>query len=294
MPALPAAPAEPAAPTVPAAPAVPADLTIGRFVVDGADARLAAETDRILSVLRGHAVTLEATRAAAAKIQQRYVARGYFLTLVSVPPQDHVNGGEFRLRVIHRAIVKVDVEGIPKKYRARVRAFLAPVMGRPSLTRAQFQRAVLLASALPTLNLKSTLETGATDDEVTLVLTGEYRAFTSVISVDNAMPAIVGRNSATLFSAYNPAEPFVDQVSLALSSAADADGLGSHSPRRLVETAVRTPLGISGGELDFRYTWSAINPTSLSTPFDAANDLLVADVHTSPVGGWVWRMPPAR
>ncbi len=154
-------------------------------------------------------------------------------------------------------------KAFPKKYRARVLAFFTPVIGRTKLTRARFQRAVLLASALPSLNLKTTLEEADTDDAITVVLTGEYRALTSVISIDNAMPAIVGRNTATLFSAYNPAARFVDQVSVAVSAAADTDGLGPRSPRRLLETALRAPIGISGGELDFRYTWSALNPASL-------------------------------
>jgi len=278
--ALPAAPAEAAEPAEPAAPAVtataaaPAELTVGRFVVEGGDARLAAYTDRLLATLQGRPVTLAAIDAAAAKIQQRYVDRGHFLVLVRAPPQEMPAGGDFHLQVIYRAIRSVDVEGIPKKYRARVLAFFAPIIGRTKLTRARFQRAVLLAGSLPSLNLKSTLEEAETDDAINLVLTGEYRAFTSVISVDNAMPAIVGRNSATLFSAYNPGARLVDQVSVALSAAADADGLGRRSPRRLLETALRAPIGISGGELDLRYTWSALNPTSPSNASDAVNGLL--------------------
>jgi hemolysin activation/secretion protein len=255
----------------------PADFTVGRFVVEGEDARYAAATERILAKLRDHPVKLEAIRAAAAQIQQLYVAAGHFLALVSLPSQDVPAGGEFRLQVIHRSIQVVNVDGIPKPYRDRVLAFMKPMLGRSSLTRAQFQRAILNASALPALNLKSTLETGATDDAVTLVLTGDYRAFSNVLSVDNAMPAIVGRNSVTLLSAYNPALRFVDQVSLAVSTAADADGLGARSPRRLLEAAVRTPIGISGAEIDYRYTWSAINPSALANPDQADNALLDTD-----------------
>ena len=242
---------------------MPTDVTVGRFTVEDADPKFAAATDRILSKLRDHPVAMEAIRAAAAEIQRIYVDHGRFLTLVSVPSQDVADGGEFRLRVIHRAIGSVDVTGIPKQYRARVLAFVAPLVGLASLTRAQFERAVLIAGTLPALNLKSTLQAGATDDAVILVLNGAYRAFTNLVSVDNAYPAAVGRTSATLISAYNPAAQFVDQVSLALSSAADADGLGSRSLRRLLEAAVRAPFGLSGGEIDVRYTWSAINPTAL-------------------------------
>jgi hemolysin activation/secretion protein len=271
LPAEPAQPAEPApaaGPTPPAEPAptaqpVPTDVTVGRFTVEDADPKFAAATDRILSKLRDHPVAPETIRAAAAEIQRIYVDHGRFLTLVSVPSQDVAAGGELRLRVIHRAIRSVDVTGIPKQYRARVLAFVAPLVGRASLTRAQFERAVLIAGTLPALNLKSTLQEGATDDAVILVLKGGYRAFTSLFSVDNAYPASVGRTSATLVSAYNPGARFVDEVSLALSTAADADGLSSRSPRRLLEAAARLPVGIGGGEIDVRYTWSAINPTSI-------------------------------
>lgn len=272
--AVPAESAAPAVPAVPATAAATAELSVGRFVVEGGDPRLAADTDRLLATLQGRPVTLAAIRAAAAKIQQRYVDRGHFLVLVRAASQDISAGGEFHLQVIHRAIRSVDVEGIPKRYRARVLAFFAPIIGRTKLTRARFQRAVLLAGALPSLNLKSTLEEADSDDAINLVLTGEYRAFTGVLSVDNAMPAIVGRESVSLFTAYNPAARLIDQVSVALSTAADADGLGPRSPRRLLETALRAPIGISGGELDFRYTWSALNPTSLSNPSEAVNGLL--------------------
>jgi hemolysin activation/secretion protein len=253
------------------------ELLVGRFVVEDGDPRLAADTERLLAPLRGRTVTLAAIQAAAAKIQQRYVDRGHFMVLVSAAAQPLTAGGEFHLRVIRRAIKHVDVEGVPEPYRARVLAYVTPILGRSQLSRARFQRAVLLAGAPPGLTLKSTLEAGPTDDAVTLVLTGEYRAFTSVVSFDNAMPAIVGRNSATLISAYNPAARFVDQLSVALATAADTDGLGSRSPRRLVEAAVRTPVGISGAELDWRYTWSAIKPTSLTNAADAADGLLDTD-----------------
>ncbi len=197
--------------------AAPTELVVGRFVVEDGDARLAADTDRLLAPLRGRPVTLEAIQAVAAKIQQRYVDRGYFMVLVSAPAQTVGGGDEFHLHVIRRAIRSVDVEGVPKALSGAGPRVSDAVLGRRNSRARRFQRAVLLAGALPSLNLKSTLEAGPTDDAVTLVLTGEYRAFTNVMSFDNAMPAIVGRNSATLISAYNPAARFVDQVSFALA-----------------------------------------------------------------------------
>src|SRR5271166_1773030 len=79
---------------VPAAQTAQTDVTVGRFTVEDADPKFAADADRILSTLRGHPVAVEAIQAAAAEIQRIYVDHGRFLTLVSVPSQDVAVGGE--------------------------------------------------------------------------------------------------------------------------------------------------------------------------------------------------------
>lgn len=235
-------------------------LTVGRFAVADGYEDLAADTAKILSPLRDHAVPLETIRAAGVRLEQAYSRHGHFLTRIDFPPQNVPPGGEMRVQVVHGFIAAIDADGIPAPVRARVLRYLEPLVGRRSLTRPEYERRVLLANGLPTLHLKASFKPGTVDGAVVLVLTGSYHAFSGLVSFDNYMPAVLGRSSATVAAAYTPATSPIERVYLTANAATGADPLSADSPRRYFETGVRSALGTSGAELDVHYTWATGNP----------------------------------
>jgi hemolysin activation/secretion protein len=237
----------------------PVILTIGRFVIENEEPSLARRTQRLLSPLRAHPVSLETVRAAAERLEKLYVDQGYFLTHVELPPQEVPAYGEFRIRIVPGFIERIDAQGVPQALRARVLAFLLPLVGQRGITSARYERAVLLANDLPTADLKATLQAGAVAGGVILVVNGHYRPISGYVALDDFLPSVLGRTSATVSSAYNPTQ-YVDQIYATVSAAVDVDPLLSDSPHRYLETGMRAGLGTSGAELDLHYLWAMTNP----------------------------------
>ena len=270
----PAAAGEPPAPADDSA----TEVTVGRFVIDAEYPEMAAEASRIFAPLRGHPVAVERIRAAASALERAYIERGHFLTYVTIPSQEIPDGGECRLHLIHGFIESVDVEGIPEDLRARVQAFVRGLVGDPAITRAEFERAVLLAGDLPSLALTSELRRGDAEGGVVLALSGRYRSFTNQASVDNAMPSSDGRTSVSLSSAYAGAARHLDLVSVTANAAADTDPLRSDSRRRQLDAGVRSMIGTSGAQVEMHYSWEHSNPsTSAATTDGSGNPLYDTD-----------------
>jgi hemolysin activation/secretion protein len=248
-------------------------LTVGHFSVEDGYPELAHDTETILAPLQDHPVPLESIGAAASRLEQAYSRHGYFLTRIDVPPQNVPPGGEMRLRVVHGFIARIDVDGIPAPVRARVLRYVEPLVGRRWLTRRQYERQVLLANSLPNLHLRAALKPGAEDGAVLLVLTGSFREFSSLLSFDNYMPAVLGRSSVTVASGYTPGTSPIEQIYLTATAATDADPFSADSPRRYFETGVRSAFGVSGAEMDLRYVWAMGNPP-LSTTGHSDNAFL--------------------
>lgn len=234
-------------------------MTIGTFKVEAGEPALARMTERLLAPLRDRPVSLAAVRAAAQRLQQLYIDRGHFLARIELPEQQVPAGGELRIHIVHGCIERIDATGVPRPLRARVLAFLLPLVGQRGLTTARYERAVLLANDLPTADLKATLRPGTVAGDAILVVKGHYRPISGYAAVDDYMPSFLGRNSATVSSAYNPAR-YLDQVYATVSAAVDVDPLLSTSPHRYLETGMRAGLGTTGAELDLHYIWAMSNP----------------------------------
>jgi hemolysin activation/secretion protein len=260
--APPAAPATTPPDAVATEPAesVPKSLEVARFVIDDAYPDVAAAARRIFAPLRNRPLTIAEIRAAAARLQRAYIEHGHLFTRVDVPSLDVPRGGELRIQVVHGFIESIDAEGVPETVRPLVLRYVAPLVGRRSVTTASYQRAVLLANGLPSVNLRASFRPGTADGATILVLKGSYRAFATSLGVDNYLPSILGRTSATLSTAYNPASRSVEQVFLTASAGVDVDPLLSDSPHRYFETGFRSALGTSGAEFELRYLWAMTNP----------------------------------
>lgn len=248
-------------------------LTIGRFAIEGAEPALARKTEQLLGPLRNHPVSVAEVRAAAQRLQRAYVDHGRFLTHVELPAQQVPEGGEFSIQIVHGFIERIDADGVPRPLRARVLAFLMPLVGQTAITAARYERAVLLANDLPNADLHVTMRTGAVPGGVILVVKGHYRPISGYFSVDDYMPSFLGRTSATVSAAYNPTR-YVDQIYATASASVDVDPFLSSSPHRYLETGFRGGIGTSGAELDFHYLWAMSNPPLSAGGGDFGNAFL--------------------
>jgi hemolysin activation/secretion protein len=236
-------------------------VNISRFALNDPDPELAALVDHVLSPLRNQRVPIENIYTAIAEVEQDYADRGHFLTRIVIPPQHLPDGGELRLTVIHGFIQWLDLDGIPAGSRARVASILASLVNNPNITRASFERAMLVANDMPTLNLKARLRPGPQDGSVILVLSGEYRAMTGQLAIDNSLPKLLGRTSATLSSAYTAESGPISQITMIASAPVTSDPISSNSPRSLLVGGLRSAVGVSGAALDADITWSRTKPT---------------------------------
>jgi hemolysin activation/secretion protein len=238
------------------------DLTISRFTLEGADPALTALAERKLAPLLAHQVQIVAIYAAIAEVEQAYVDQGHFLTRIIIPPQHVADRGELHLQVIHGFIQWLDLDAVPEAMQARLSSILTPLVNNPSITRPQFERALLIASERPGLTLRATLRTGPAVGAVILVVAGEMENDHGSFTIDNTLPKLLGGTTGTLSSAYTAPSGTIDQLYFTGSAPVTSDPVGSDSPRSLLVGGLRSAVGVNGATLDANLTWSRTKPKS--------------------------------
>ena len=235
-------------------------LIVNDFRVEGLDPDFRDEIEPILTQLRR--VRAEVTRfyEAAARIQAVYARHGLFLTRVVIPPQHVTHGGKLTLRVIHGFLQNIDVQRLAPAIRDRVARTLAPLIERPMLTQAEFERALLLAAGSPGLVLKSRLTPAPTGFGVELIVTGAYHVVDGQASIDNAMPHSLGGLEATTSTTVNSALSLGEQIYFSAGGSVGYGGFTPGNPHRLAAAGAVMPVGSNGLSLNFEYAWSTTNP----------------------------------
>lgn len=133
---------------------------VQRFVVEGARLIPTAELEAALKDLEGRELGLADMQAAAGRIADLYLARGFFARAV-LPPQD-ITSGTVRIRVVEgrfgQLVVRDEAPRADGDYVARVvGARLA--QGR-AYTAKGLERGLLLANDLPGVRAEATLKAG--------------------------------------------------------------------------------------------------------------------------------------
>lgn len=229
----------------------------GQIEVAGTFPGFEGATQQIVGPLRGKRVSVAELYAAANSLERAYVAAGYILARVVVPPQKLVNGGTVRLQVIDGHIERIDVGAVPERQRAVVTARLASIIGEPYLTLTEIERRLLLVSDLPGIVLKSTLAQGTTPGGTLLVIEATQQLVTGSIGVDDRLPTSLGTWTVTTSAAINDALGFGEQVYMSYSTSPDDWGV----PNLRVEGGGAVlPIGDDGFTLNPEYTESIARP----------------------------------
>ena len=221
-------------------------ITIRSVTLDGGFDPVAADSLALLPK-PGSEVTLADIYAAAASIQQAYLAAGYPLVRVFVPVQDlDQQNASVSLKVVSGFVGNVETDSLDPRVRKVVSRFLASLIGKENLTAATLERAVLLAGDVSGVELSSALSPGTRTGETILIVTGRYRPFQAVLSFDNRLSPELGREQVTLSTAFNSLLGLGERVGVTVATALDDPSLGKAALRRFGGIYIDLPVGNDG------------------------------------------------
>ena len=213
----------------------------------GADPALGQAHAALDRAVRHRVRTLSGLFTVTAALEQAYAAAGYPLVRVAVPPQRLVPGGRAQVVVVDGFVQSVDVSAVPPRFRRRVAARLAALVGRRHLRAARLERAVLLAGEVSGISLRSALAPGSTGGATRLVVSGTAERWQGRLGGDNRLPAALGRWQWTASVTANDLLGLGEQSFLVLGTQADLARSGLASPRfGLIGGGTTLPLGPGG------------------------------------------------
>lgn len=169
--------------------------------IEGMTVFTPAEVTDLYASLLGRETTLDVAWSVAARLTERYRARGYFLTTVVVPQQE-IRDGVVVLRAVEGYIGEVRLTG-PLARRGIVQAWLDRLRAYRPVRADQIESVLLHLNDLPGVSLQAVLEpmetSGASDGGVRLVLDPRPAPrLRGTIGVDNNGSRFLGPNEAQI------------------------------------------------------------------------------------------------
>lgn len=233
-------------------------VVVGGVQVEGGLPELAEAERALQASLTGREVTAAEIFAAARALEADYARQGYVLVRIVLPPQTIENGAPLRLWVLNGWIERIDASAVPPAVRGRVEAVLRRLGGRPGVTLAEVERALLLAGETPGVALRSALRPGATSGASVLVVEGRFKPVTGSYSADNTPGAPLGGRYMSVGLDINSPTGNGEVIYLRAGGdfrrgpeGADRDFLAEQPRNRSVVAGVAVPLGDDGLMLSF-------------------------------------------
>lgn len=260
QPPLPATP--PPARSRPAAPDTSGpQLTVRRFVVEGATLVPAHELEARLEPLRNRAASLGELQAAADALADAYRERGWFAR-AQIPPQDASDGtlririieGRFgRLRSAPQPDTRADAAAIERLAGSRLRP------GEPYSQEA-LERGLLLANDLPGVRVDGVLQAGEArgTSDLELRITDLPR-FSGYAGLNNAGSRSTGRVQANAQLALDNPGGRGDQATLALLAAEDLYYAALAYAFPIASDGLRARVGVNGLNYRVGGTFAALD-----------------------------------
>ncbi|GAB3460725.1 hypothetical protein GCM10027321_20510 [Massilia terrae] len=138
---------------------------ITRFEVDGNTLLPSADVERTVAPFAGRGRDFGDVQRALEALEELYHQRGYNVVTVQLPEQE-LNGGVVRLRVVQTRIGKVIVSGNQAFSEANIRASLPTLQPGRTPNLKQVSANLKLANENPAKKVKLSLSEGAADEEV--------------------------------------------------------------------------------------------------------------------------------
>lgn len=170
------------------------EFSVRSIRVIGAEHLPAAEVRAIFAPLEGRTILLEELRKAAQQLEDRYRARGYFLTRVFVSPQQ-VKEGVLEVQVLEGYIGKAIVEGPNAPSRRHAEKMLAPVVDQHPARFLDLESRLLLLNDVPGLSATSLLRQGAVVGSSEMLVTATRTPNAYRASFSNTASSTLGPNT---------------------------------------------------------------------------------------------------
>ncbi len=237
-------------------------VTLGAVSLDGGFPEVAGEVQPLVSVLRGHNVSLAQIYDVASKIEAAHARAGYVLARVTVPPQELRDGSALRIVVVDGTIGEIDASGVPARVRDLVASRVAPLRGRPHLRLRDIEAPLLLASSVPGLTLRSTLARGSEPGTTRLILDGTHQRISGGFGGDNQLAASLGTWSVNAQIALNAPFGGGEQLYGFISSGYDLSRTFASDVRaRVIGGGLVVPFGDGRFSLNPEATFSRTQPS---------------------------------
>lgn len=254
-----------ATPLTPSGPATPPtegeNLTVEvhEVIVENGRPELAPATAALIRPFEGRRATVGELYKLAGDLEAAYARAGFVLVRVVVPPQTLRDGATVRLTVVDGFIEAVDVRG-PEDVAGPVRRRAQRLVGQRGLTLAQIERPLLLASALPGVEMRSTLTAGEQPGGARLILEVSQNGVSGGVSADNRLGEEYGSWELNGEVALNGVFGHAEQIYVSATARPDGDGFDAGAPRRVIGAGFSAPLGLDGLRFNAEATWVETNP----------------------------------
>jgi hemolysin activation/secretion protein len=235
--------------------------------VKGGLPALEAATAALRAKLAGKRVSGAEVFAAARELEAAYVAAGYVLVRVILPPQQLVDNARLKLVVIDGFIERIETRDVPERVRNRIATLVGPLTGRRGLTLHEIERRVLLAGDTPGVILRSTLAPGKAEGATVLVIDAKYQAVSGTLSLDNTLAHALGRITLGTGVDFNSVAGLGELVYLRAAGLPDggSNGFFETYPRnRTLAAGFIVPLWIDGLTFNAEYTDARTTPQAVN------------------------------
>ena len=223
----------------------------------------------------GRRVTLADLEALAAQATQAYRARGFFVAQALVPQQE-IAAGRVEISVVEGRLgqLRVRVAADAPITEARVRAVLAALRPGEALHEASYERAMLLLSDLPGLQVQAGLEPGAEagNTDLTVEVGAAAKRWQASVDVDNHGSRASGRERASATLRYASPLGIGDNLDARVMSSFSAQQtfgrLSYEAP--LAANGLRGGVGVSRVGYELGDTYAALGATGTALVRDAS------------------------
>lgn len=165
----------------------------GEARIGGAFPEMETANRAFLGEIAHKRVTLRQLMAATRSLERKYAARGYIFARAILPPQRLADGEKVEILIVDGYVEEVDLAHVPRSLQPLLRRRFAHLIGRRHLTEAKLERALLLASEIAGVSLRSAIATGLKPGGVRLVIEGQLERVQLHVGTDNRLPGSLGQ-----------------------------------------------------------------------------------------------------
>lgn len=196
---------------------------------------------------------------ATADLEAAYAEAGYVLSRVVLPEQTLRDGGRLRVVVVNGYVEQIETEGVDEAVRRRVEILTSRLINRPSLTRDELERQLLLAGDVPGTVLRSGLAAGSATGTTVIGMESEFRPVTGFVGFGNPFGSDLGHLNLDFGLEFN--SPLRLGETFYLRAAGNPKGYFTNDPRsRILAFGGVMPVGSAGTSVNLEFTFSDTSP----------------------------------